>query len=331
MSRNRPDLLVWRAVLATALLSTGLAGQISLADTLKSEDFAGLVDIGDGRKMYLECHGAGSPPVILISGLLGSTEAWRTVTKDGAPKVFPEVAKFTRVCAYDRPGTPVGEGPSRSDPVPQPTSTQDAATDLYALLHAAPVPGPYVLVAHSYGGLVARLYASRHPGEVSGMVLIDALSDGFKSAMTPEQWTTWKTASKPLKANLAEYPELEQLDYEASMDQVAAAPPIHPMPLVVLSADFLFGPNWRSKIVEGVVPPGTPSDLGYVIDKAQKSAQEGLAALVPDAKHVTNTHSGHNIPMEQPQLVIDAIREVVDDVRSENAPSKSPDPLGASR
>jgi pimeloyl-ACP methyl ester carboxylesterase len=146
MNRNRPeDLRVWRAVLAATLLNTGLAGQVWAADSHKSEDFAGRVDIGGGRKMYLECHGTGSPTVILISGLLGSAEAWSTVTKAGAPKVFPEVAKFTRVCAYDRPGTPVGEGPSRSDPVPQPTATQDAATDLYALLHAAQVPSPYVL------------------------------------------------------------------------------------------------------------------------------------------------------------------------------------------
>jgi pimeloyl-ACP methyl ester carboxylesterase len=181
MNRNRPeDLRVWRAVLAATLLNTGLAGQVWAADSHKSEDLAGRVDIGGGRKMYLECHGTGSPTVILISGLLGSAEAWSTVTKAGAPKVFPEVAKFTRVCAYDRPGTPVGEGPSRSDPVPQPTATQDAATDLYALLHAAQVPSPYVLAAHSYGGLIARLYASSHPDEVSGMVLIDALSDGFK-------------------------------------------------------------------------------------------------------------------------------------------------------
>jgi hypothetical protein len=74
-----------------------------------------------------------------------------------------------------------------------------------------------------------------------------------------------------------------------------------------------------------VVPPDTPSNLGYVIDRAQKSAQEGLAVLVPNAKHITNTHSSHNIHMEQPQLVIDSIREVVDAVRSENAKSSIPD------
>ena len=144
MNRNPfSDRLAGRIVLVVAtLLSPGLAGPGWPAEAPKSEDFTGLVDIGGGRKMYLECRGAGAPAVILISGLLGSAEAWSTVTKPDAPEVFPEIAKVTRVCAYDRPGTPVGEGPSRSDPVPQPTATQGATTDLYDLLHAAEVPAP---------------------------------------------------------------------------------------------------------------------------------------------------------------------------------------------
>ena len=77
-----------------------------------------------------------------------------------APTVFAEVAKFARVCAYDRPGTPVGEKPSRSDPVREPTTAEDAVADLHALLSAANEAGPYVLVGHSYGGLIVRLRAS---------------------------------------------------------------------------------------------------------------------------------------------------------------------------
>ena len=97
-----------------------------------SADFAGLVDIGGGRKMYLECRGTGSPTVVLVSGLRGSAEDWNIAEKP-SPTVFAEVAKFTRVCAYDRPGTPVGEKPSRSDPVRQPTTAGDAVADLHAL------------------------------------------------------------------------------------------------------------------------------------------------------------------------------------------------------
>jgi hypothetical protein len=88
------------------------------AHAAESGDFAGLVAIGGGRKMYLECRGIGSPTVVLVAGLKGSAEDWN-ITKQSKPTVFAEVAKFTRVCAYDRPGTPVGEKPSRSDPVPR--------------------------------------------------------------------------------------------------------------------------------------------------------------------------------------------------------------------
>jgi Transposase, Mutator family len=94
------------------------------AHAAESGDFAGLVDIGGGRKMYLECRGAGSPTVVFVSGLKASAEDWNIAERQ-APTVFAEVAKFTRVCAYDRPGTPVGEKPSRSDPVRQPTTAQD--------------------------------------------------------------------------------------------------------------------------------------------------------------------------------------------------------------
>ena len=91
------------------------------------------------------------------------------IDSGGEPKpsgsaVFPEVGKFTRVCAYDRPGTTTLDGElSPSTPVPQPTTAQDGAADLHALLRAARQQGPYVLVAHSWGALNVRLFASRHP------------------------------------------------------------------------------------------------------------------------------------------------------------------------
>src|SRR5262245_24755349 len=143
----------WRAVMVAAMAGTPLTGAsgatrapISLDATLTpflaryglpalaaavvkdGEIMApGRVDIGGGRKIYLECRGSGAPTVVLIGGEAGSATAWTVAdpTKP-APTVFSEVAKFTRVCAYDRPGTlvdvPGGKmGPSRSTPVPQPT------------------------------------------------------------------------------------------------------------------------------------------------------------------------------------------------------------------
>jgi pimeloyl-ACP methyl ester carboxylesterase len=275
---------------------------------------ASLVNIGGGRKMYLECRGRGSPTVVLAAGLRGSAEDWKIAEKP-APTVFAEVAKFTRVCAYDRPGTPVGEKPSRSDPVRQPTTAEDAVADLHALLSAANEPGPYVLVGHSYGGLIVRLYASTYPQDVSGLVLIDALSEGLRCAETLEEWAIQRVLLEgDIRESLALYPDLERIDSDRSFDQVRAAPPLRPLPLIVLSADRLWGPQIPSLIADGKLPADVPADFGYVTDRAQKQAQQQLAKLVPNAKHITNTKSGHDIHKEQPQLVIDAIREVVDAV-----------------
>jgi pimeloyl-ACP methyl ester carboxylesterase len=287
----------------------------AVAHAAASADFAGLVDIGGGRKMYLECRGAGSPTVVLVGGLRASAEDWNIADKSAAA-VFPEVAKFTRVCAYDRPGTPVGDKPSRSDPVEQPTTARDAVADLHALLRAAGEAGPYVLVGQSYGGLVVRLYASSYPDDVSGLVLVDALTEGLRDAETPEQWAIQrKLMEGEIKESLLLYPALERNAPDRSFDQMRAAPKLRPLPLVVLSADRPWGPQVPSMIASGALPADIPPDFGYITDAAQKQAQEKLSKLVPNAKHITNTNSGHDIHKEQPKLVIDAIRSVVDAVR----------------
>ncbi len=278
-------------------------------------EFAGLIDIGGGRRMYLECRGVGAPTVVLVGGLRASAEDW-SIADNTASAVFPEIAKFTRVCAYDRPGTPVGETPSRSDPAAQPTTAADAVADLHALLRAADETGPYVLVGHSYGGLVVRLYAMTYPEEVSGLVLVDALAEGLRDAETPEQWAVQrKLIDGDVRESLVLYPALERIDVDRSFDQIRAAPPLRPLPLFVLSADRPWGPQVPAMIAAGKLPADIPPDFGYVTDAAQKVAQERLARLAPNARHITNTNSGHEIHKEQPQLVVDAIREVVEAVR----------------
>jgi pimeloyl-ACP methyl ester carboxylesterase len=287
----------------------------STAMAAPQPDFAGLVDIGGGRKLYLECRGTGSPTVVLVAGLRGSADDWVVAEKPG-PAVFSEVAKSTRVCAYDRPGTPVGEGPSRSDPVAQPTTAADAVADLHALLVAAGKPCPCVFVGHSYGGLVARLYAMTYPDEASGLVLVDALSEGLQDAETPAEWAVQRSLLEgDIKDSLVLYPALERVDPDRSFAAMRAAPPLRAMPLVVLSADQPWGPQVPPMIAAGLLAKDTPPGFGYVTDAAQQQAQAKLARLVPGVKHVTQTHSGHNIHKEQPQLVIDAIREVIDAVR----------------
>jgi pimeloyl-ACP methyl ester carboxylesterase len=152
------------------------------------EDFAGLIEIDDGRRLYLECRGAGSPTVVLEAGYRSSARVWSEDFRQlGAPRVMvlAGVAVFTRVCAYDRPGTvaPLKDDvrPSRSDPVPQPRTAPDAVADLHRLLRAAGIPGPYVLAGHSLGGLFVRLYASIYPREV--LTLVDAYSERLETLM----------------------------------------------------------------------------------------------------------------------------------------------------
>ena len=172
-----------------------------------------------------------------------------------------------------------------------------------------------MLVGHSYGGLVVRLYARTHPDEVAGIVLVDALTEGLREAETRDEWAIQrKLLEGDIRESLKLYPDLEQVDADRSFDQLRAAP-LKPMPLIVLSADRPWGPHVPKMIADGLLPADVPPDFGYVTDRAQKEAQAKLAEIVPGAKHITDTDSGHEIHKEQPQLVIDAIRAVVDAVR----------------
>ncbi|MCV7229382.1 alpha/beta hydrolase [Mycolicibacterium komossense] len=292
-----------------------------------SGDFAGLVDIG-GRSLYLECHGQGGPTVILESGLDSRGDVWSRDNEQPAGErtmVQPGVAAFTRVCAYDRPGT-IGEVnpsldpdgpefyPSRSDPVPQPRTTQDLVADLHALLAAAGIPGPYVLAAHSAGGLVARLYASNYPDDVVGMVLVDSTNENvwrdFRQNLTPAQYARFEASNLDHSELEAAYPEAEELFTAPLPDspsvvqvrEARAAAPLRPMPLVVLAHGIPFSapfPGWPTAKMEAIM----------------RDAQKDLTTVVPNAHLVVATESGHNIHQDQPQLVIDAIAQVVAAVR----------------
>ena len=147
-------------------------------------------------------------------------------------------------------------------------------------------------------------------------MLVDALFEGLKDAETPEQWAIQrKLIEGDVREGVAQYPALETIDVDRSFDQMRVAPPLRQLPLIVLSADRAWGPQVPSMIAAGTLPADVPPDFGYVTDAAQKQAQERLAKLVPNAKHISNTNSGHEIHKEQPLLVIDAIRQVVDAVR----------------
>ena len=316
--------LIRLTIVALALVAAGCSGSSSSDTSTSSEsseatqaaaveeaegDFAGLVDIGGGRQIYMECSGTGSPTVVLESGLRDAADVWSMSSAgEGAPTVFPEVANFTRVCAYDRPGTVVGgESPSRSDPVSQPTAAQDAAADLHALLSAAEEPGPYVLVGHSYGGPIIRLYASAHPADVAGLVLVDALSEDLPNGLTPTQQALFEEINTPPPDT-----DAEVLDLQGTFQQLGESPPVPQVPTIVLTADQ---PQLTAEVLaegEGQLPAGVDQEFADALWAAQLAAQDELAKMFPGAEHITNTNSTHYIHNEQPQLVIDAIRQVVD-------------------
>lgn len=305
-----------------------MLGAILQTSAASAGDFSGPVDIGRGRSLYLECRGHASPTVILEAGALSRADVWSRDKLDPAGSrtmVLPGVAAFTRVCAYDRPGTllevdpkldPNGPLflPSRSTPVPQPRTARDRVADLHALLTAAKIPGPYVLVGHSAGGLITRLYASIYPDDVVGMVLIDTTPENvwlrFHEALPPAQWNTFEALTVKNQELLDAYPEAEQwwtapLESDASIRQVREArahTPMRPIPLFVLVHGIPFAAPF----------PGWPSDK---MEAILSGLHEDLAHMTPDAKLVVAKKSGHDVHQDQPELVIAAIRRVVDAVR----------------
>jgi pimeloyl-ACP methyl ester carboxylesterase len=250
--------------------------------------------------------------------------------------VLPGVAAFTRACAYDRPGTlrevnprlePNGAPfvPSRSTPVHQPRTTRDKVADLHALLEAAKIPGPYVLVGHSAGGLVSRLYASTYPDDVAGMVLVDSTPENvwlrFHSALPPDQWKTFEALTVRNQELLDAYPESEQwwtapLVDDASTRQVreaGARTRMRPIPLFVLVHGKPFPAPFS----------GWPTDN---MEKIMSDLQTDLRRMTPDGKIVIARKSGHDIHQDQPELVIAAIRQVVDAVRNPKTWKAAPMP-----
>jgi pimeloyl-ACP methyl ester carboxylesterase len=282
------------------------ADETSIPAASDQEDIAGTFDIG-GRKMYMQCTGQGSPTVILISGGGIAADLWDSPLGE-EPTVYPTLAESTRVCAYDRPGTTraIAEGGiSRSDPVPQPVTPSRSVEELHALLEATGQTGPFVLAAHSYGGLVARLYAHEYPDEVAGMVLVDSFSPELREAMS-DLWPAWLEWNATPAEIIESYPDYERVDFDKALDEVVANRSIPPMPLVVLTAD---------KPYPAPTNPDLPADINTVTREAQDVSQRLVAQLAPGAEHITETDSGHDIMLENPVLVSDAILDVVAAVR----------------
>jgi pimeloyl-ACP methyl ester carboxylesterase len=276
-----------------------------------------LVDVG-GYKMHIDCIGQGSPTVILDAGLGDSFISWS--------KVQPRIAKFARACSYDRAGI------GYSDPSPRPRTSKDFAEELHILLHNAGIPPPYLLVGHSMGGFDVRLYASLYPSEVAGMVLVDSSHPEQQKRLPPainDLDATWLREQEFFEFTMpfgiprllgfcGNDPAVRAVDcnfhsaregvaelkaISESAAQTAATGSLGDTPLVVLSHD-----------------PATPQfdlpeDLVKPTNDAWEQMQEELTRLSARGKQIIATNSGHYIQFDRPDIVIEAVRSVADQIR----------------
>lgn len=256
----------------------------------------GSVDVG-GYKLRYQCFGKGTPTIIVEAG--GGDKptislTWSTVIQN----VYP----ITRICIYDR--------------VDGVRTSQDIAEDLHVLLNEIPVPGPYILVAHSIGGYHARVFAHLYPEKVAGMILVDTTTTNPETivALATAYPTYSPNESSGITQNrLSETdifapfptPGIDGLDFNTSNEQVRQAGSLGDLPLIVIShnitpADF----------------PGVDLAVSEVYAAVVLKLQADLATLSSKGVFMVAKTSNHFISSHEPQIIIDAIFQMVKDIRN---------------
>lgn len=315
---------VLTALLVALVVVIGLAGAVAKANLKRQFPPVGqLIDVG-GYRLHINVQGQqhAGPTVVLDSGTGGFGVQWALVQ--------PAVAQFARVVAYDRAGY------GWSDPSPRqvPRDVETLAQELHTLLQKANLPGPYILVGHSLGGVVARQFAQHDRACVAGLVLVDSAHEQQPQRFPPElvkMMASMKTMLGVMKfLNVvgiqALHPKMlagdqlgpqEMIDVyraliatnphhfpttlaesEAALVGAAAPAPLGSLPLVVLSHGL-----------PQDVPMAKP-EVNRAYEEAWQTMQAELAALSPDSQRRVVENAGHNIQIDQPQAVVEAIRAV---------------------
>jgi pimeloyl-ACP methyl ester carboxylesterase len=240
--------------------------------------------------------GRGGPAVVFEVGLADSLETWTPICT--------ALAEFTTAIAYSRAGF------GRSDPSPDGYSARHAVVDLHQLLHRLQVPPPYILVGRSYGGLLVRLYTSLYPSDVAGLVLVDGTHErqvqryGQIDSTYPAAFRVYYDsllAMLPPSPQAAEIRETVRIQTAGAVEGLTALPDI---PVAVLTS---MRSDSAARYVNGTA-------RGHEVwrglhDEWFRRSRNGI--------HVETTHSGHDIQATEPQLVISAIRFVLDRVRAQ--------------
>ena len=332
-------LISWTLGLAVLAIAAGITYQLMgrSADARRFPPPGRLIDIGRGRRLHLHCLGAGGPAVIFEAGIAASSLSWTHVQ--------PHVAEFARACSYDRAGLAWSSGPGG------PITAAGCAGELDELLRAAAIAPPYVLVGHSYGAFVLHVYAAWHPQNVAGLVLVDPIYPSEWLTMTRrDRWRLTggaflsrvgaalstvgvvrgclrllasgstgvprrvshlfgSEAAKVLNRLVGEVQKLPAETWPAVQTHWSQAKCFSSM------AEHLAGLRKSAAEVEacGELPRDIPV---VVITAASQSAayREEHARMVARSacgRHIIATGSGHWIHLDEPELVVEAIRSIV--------------------
>ena len=260
-----------------------------------------LIDIG-GHKLHIKCVGkpGRTPTVVFEAGMGGFSSAWTDVQDILAPRA--------RTCAYDRSGL------GWSEQGPRPQTMHQVAFELHALLQAAKEPGPFVLVSHSIGGLMARVYLEMFDSDVAGMVLVDPTPESYEFFRQNEgRWVriremaTGRTIPEPrLDSDIVDTAgAANNFMYMAEeFQQLYLARKTNPQPLGTRPLIVLAAGQWS-------VPPGTADDLSDQLRIERDGQKIDLTRLSQNAKFILDPASSHTMQADNPRLVARAVEEVL--------------------